>query len=105
MLGYSCCTAEIKTQSGAPTIDESSFDQDKFSTIKQNLEVKILVYGLGLNKKGESAIVSTSVKNYNKVIEFVCRSFTQSTDSSNVGIVYALEFSYGLTIHHFNMHS
>jgi len=56
------------------------------------LEVKILAYGLGLNTKGESAIVSTSVKNYNEVIEFAFRSFTQSTYSSNVGMVYALEF-------------
>ena len=84
--------AEIKTQGGAPAIDESIFAQKKFSTIKQNLEVKILAYGLGLNTKGESMIVSTSVKNYNEVIEFAFRSFTQSTDSSNVGMVYALEF-------------
>ena len=84
--------AKIKTQGGAPAIDESIFYQEKFSTIKQNLEVKILAYGLGLNTKGESAIVSTSVKNYNEVIEFAFRSFTQSTDSSNVGMVYALEF-------------
>merc|ERR1712238_48822 len=84
--------AEIKTQGGAPAIDESIFDQEKFSTVKQNLEVKILAYGLGLNTKGESVIVSTSVKNYNKVMEFAFRSFTQSTDSSNVGMVYALEF-------------
>merc|ERR1711957_284739 len=84
--------AEIKTQGGAPAIDESIFDQEKFSTVKQNLEVKILAYGLGLNAKGESVIVSTSVKNYNKVMEFAFRSFTQSTDSSNVGMVYALEF-------------
>jgi len=84
--------AEIKTQGGASAIDESIFAQKKFSTIKQNLEVKIFAYGLGLNTKGESAIVSSSVKNYNEVIEFAFRSFTQSTDSSNDGMVYALEF-------------
>jgi len=56
------------------------------------LEVKILAYGLGLNTKGESMIVSTSVKNYNEVIEFAFRSFTQTIDSSNVGMIYALEF-------------
>merc|ERR1712238_98128 len=84
--------AEIKTQGGASAIDESIFAQKKFSTIKQNLEVKIFAYGLGLNTKGESMIVSTSVKNYNEVIGFAFRSFTQTIDSSNVGMIYAVEF-------------
>ena len=56
------------------------------------MEVKILPCGLGLNTRGESAIVSTSVKDYNKAIEFAFRSFTQTTENSNVGIVYTLEF-------------
>ena len=62
--------AEIKAQDGAPAIDEIIFDQEKFSFIKKNLEVKILAYGLGLFAKGEIAIVSTSVK----VMEFAFRS-------------------------------
>jgi len=83
---------EIKAQGVAPAIDDITFNQEKFSTIKQTLVVKILAYGLGLNTRGESAIVSTSVENYNKVIEFAFRSFTQITENSNVGMVYAIEF-------------
>ena len=56
------------------------------------MENKNLACGFGFNTRGESAIVSTSVKDYNKAIEFAFRSFTQTTENSNVGIVYTLEF-------------
>ena len=84
--------AGIKVHSGTSAIDESILDKKKFSLIKESLEIKVLAYGLGLNTRGESMIVSTSVGNYNNVVEFAFRSFTETIDSSNVGMVYALEF-------------
>jgi len=83
---------DLKAQSNGHTnIGESFALNTKYSSITNNLAIITLGYGLGLNKEGLSTLVSATLDEYNDVMRFAFKSFTQNDDASNIGMVYAIE--------------
>ncbi len=68
----------------------SSYDE-KYSEINQSLEITILGYGLGLNDDGSGTLVANSLEEYSEAMKYAFKSFTQTKDSYNVGMVYGIE--------------
>ncbi len=67
-----------------------SYD-DKFSEINQSLEITILGYGVGLNDDGSGTLFANSLEEYSAAMKYAFKSFTQTKDSYNVGMVYGIE--------------
>ena len=82
--------AKSKAPAG-PSVSAGASAKAKFSSINNSLEIVINGYGLGLNQDGSQTLVATSLDEYNKVMEFAFKSFTQNEDSSNIGMVYGIE--------------
>ena len=72
--------------------DASFANQAKFISIADSLDIKIVAFGLGLNPDGSGSLTSTSLEEYSNILAFSFKSFTQTEDSGNIGMVYALEF-------------
>jgi len=64
--------------------------KSKFQAITSSLEISILGYGLGLNAEGSSTLVSATLEEYEEVLKFAFKSFTQA-DGPNIGMVYGME--------------
>merc|ERR1711957_959304 len=47
--------------------------------------------GLGLNSEGSATMVAASLEEYQEVMKFGFKSFTQNEDSHNIGMVYGME--------------
>jgi len=83
---------DLKAQSNGHTDNVESFAlSTKYSSITSNLEIITLGYGLGLNKEGLSTLVSATLDEYNDVMRFAFKSFTQNDDADNIGMIYAIE--------------
>ena len=76
----------------APRTDNKLAIKKKFqySSIMNSLEINILGYGLGLNVEGSSTLVATQLEEYDAVLKFAFKSFTQVEDANNIGMVYAI---------------
>jgi len=61
------------------------------SLINTSLMITIVGYGLGLGTEGSSTLVSTNLEEYQDVMKFAFKSFTQNYDSHNIGMVYGFE--------------
>merc|ERR1711957_93338 len=55
------------------------------------MSITILGYGLGLNSEGSATMVAASLEEYQEVMKFGFKSFTQNEDSHNIGMVYGME--------------
>merc|ERR1711957_344652 len=83
--------ASIKGEGAGRSISTKVSGNSKFSSAKSSLKIIILGFGLGLNNEGSSTLVSTSLEEYNEVMKFAFKSFTQNEDSHNIGMVYGFE--------------
>ena len=83
--------ANLKVSGWGQSVEADFSKKAKFSSINSSLEIKILGYGLGLNQEGSETLVATSLDEYNKVMNFAFKSFTQNEDSHNIGMVYGME--------------
>jgi len=61
------------------------------SQIDKSLTITIVGYGLGLGTEGSSTLVATNLEEYQDVMKFAFKSFTQNEDSHNIGMVYGFE--------------
>lgn len=84
-------SAGLKVQGWGSNVDHSFFAKKKFKPIVRSMEIKILGFGLGLNKDGLNTLVTTSLDEFNKVMQFVFKSIMRTEDTSNIGIVYGVE--------------
>jgi len=64
---------------------------NKSTSTEKTLIISILGYGLGLGTEGASTLVATNLEQYQEVMKFAFRSFTQNEDSYNIGMVYGFE--------------
>lgn len=69
----------------------SGASKSKFKSITNSLEIEIHGYGMGLNQNSAETLVATSLEEYNEVLKYAFRSFTQSEDSYQIGMVYGIE--------------
>jgi len=83
--------SELKRKGVGSTVDNSFVSRSKHLSSFDSLEIKILGYGLGLNREGSSVLVSTSLDQYSNVMDFAFKSFTQAENNGNIGMVHALE--------------
>jgi len=63
----------------------------KYSSVTSSMEITILGFGLGLNSEGSATMVAASLEEYQEVMKFGFKSFTQNEDSHNIGMVYGME--------------
>jgi len=73
--------------SGSSSVGASS----KYSSVTSSMEITILGFGLGLNSEGSATMVAASLEEYQEVMKFGFKSFTQNEDSHNIGMVYGME--------------
>ena len=83
--------AKVNALTQGSNTDSTFTTQSKFISITSSLNIKTLAFGLGLNKDGSSSLTSTSLEQYNNVMMFSFKSFTQTEDIGNVGMVSAIE--------------
>jgi len=74
---------------GSSKLDVSA--SSKFSSITKSMQITILGFGLGLNSEGSSTMVAASLEEYQEVMKYGFKSFTQNEDSHNIGMVYGME--------------
>ena len=74
------------------TAASSNFSsKSKFKTCSSSLQIKIMGWGMGLSQEGSETLVATNLQEYNQVMIFAFRSFTQLEDSKHIGMVYGIE--------------
>lgn len=83
--------AGLKVSGYGASVDAKFAASSKFSQVNSSLEIKILGFGLGLNEEGSDTLVATSLEEYNEVMKFAFKSFTQSKNSYAIGMVYGIE--------------
>jgi len=71
--------------------DVSYKSTSKSSSAEKTLIITILGYGLGLGTEGASSLVSTNLEEYQDVMKFAFKSFTQTEMGTNIGMVYGFE--------------
>eukprot|EP00551_Chaetoceros_affinis_P016506 CAMPEP_0203696336 /NCGR_PEP_ID=MMETSP0091-20130426/7567_1 /ASSEMBLY_ACC=CAM_ASM_001089 /TAXON_ID=426623 /ORGANISM="Chaetoceros affinis, Strain CCMP159" /LENGTH=630 /DNA_ID=CAMNT_0050568087 /DNA_START=8 /DNA_END=1900 /DNA_ORIENTATION=+ len=84
-------SAGLKVSGFFSSKDSSFASKSKFSQVRSSLSIKILGFGLGLNEEGSDTLVATSLEEYNEVMKFAFKSFTQSENSYAIGMVYGME--------------
>jgi len=84
------CVYEYKKEMKA-TLDVSYKSSSKSSSAEKTLIITILGYGLGLGTEGSSSLVSTNLEEYQDVMKFAFKSFTQTEMGTNIGMVYGFE--------------
>merc|ERR1712161_29990 len=73
------------------SVDVSHKSTSKSSSAEKTLIITILGYGLGLGTEGASSLVSTNLEEYQDVMKFAFKSFTQTEMGTNIGMVYGFE--------------
>lgn len=81
-----CVYAYVKQK-----IDVNYGRSSKTSTAEKSMVITILGFGLGLGTEGSSTLTSTNLEEYQDVMKFAFKSFTQNEDSHNIGMVYGFE--------------
>jgi len=89
-LSISASTPDTFFSSGGSSkLDVSA--SSKFSSIAKSMQITIVGFGLGLNSEGSSTMVAASLEEYQEVMKYGFKSFTQNEDSHNIGMVYGME--------------
>lgn len=83
--------AGLKVSGWGASVDVSFASKSKFKQASSSLQITIKGFGMGLNQEGAGTLVATSLDEYNEVMKFAFKSFTQNEDSPNIGMVYGIE--------------
>jgi len=81
----------LHLQSPVRSSSTNILSKPKYAAIASSLEITIYAFGMGLNQEDSSILVSATLDQYQDVLKFAYKSFTQNEDSSNIGMVYGIE--------------
>ena len=70
---------------------KSKASSSKFASMNSSMKITIQGFGMGLNQDGAGTLVATTLEEYQQVMKFAFKSFTQNEDSPNIGMIFGIE--------------
>jgi hypothetical protein len=83
--------ASLSVTAPGAELNASASAKSKFSSMSSSMTITIKGYGMRLNQEGSGTLVATSLEEYQEVMKFAFKSFTQNEDSPNIGMIYGIE--------------